>query len=75
MCCLLVSADIGGNLGLCVGASLLTVAEFVEFLVMACYFCCKRMRTVGKLPISKQNNTVVQSEMNGNNGKGSGFIS
>ena len=30
-------ANIGGQLGLCVGASLITIAEFLEFLFMSAY--------------------------------------
>ena len=33
--CFHVSAEVGGLMGLCLGASLLTVAELLEFLILA----------------------------------------
>ena len=39
-----VFGDIGGLMGLCMGASLLTLAEFVEFVTVLCCACCKRSK-------------------------------
>ena len=36
--------NIGGQLGLCIGASLITIFEFVEFISDACLFLCKRRK-------------------------------
>jgi hypothetical protein len=37
-------AEVGGQMGLCLGASLLTAAEFVEFVVTAIHACCPRRK-------------------------------
>jgi len=34
--CLYISADLGGNLGLFLGCSILTVFEFIDFLIVYC---------------------------------------
>ena len=43
------TADIGGNLGLCLGASLFSVVEFGEFIVIAIASMCSRMKNAGKM--------------------------
>jgi acid-sensing ion channel 2 len=41
--------EVGGQMGLCLGASLLTVAEFMEFFTIACVHCCKKRRASGRV--------------------------
>ena len=35
-------SDIGGQLGLWIGFSVLTLAEFVEFIMMLCHFAFRK---------------------------------
>ena len=46
-CCLFSSvADVGGNMGLFLGCSLLTLCEFVDLIVIMCLRCWRKRRTV-----------------------------
>ena len=50
-----VTADLGGNLGLCLGASLLSVMEFGEFIMQACLSVFKRLQNTGKIKHEESN--------------------
>ena len=38
-------SNVGGQLGLFLGASLLTMGEFIDYLFRFCYYKCKSKRT------------------------------
>ena len=46
--------EIGGQMGLCLGASILTVAEFVEFMALLCMHCCKSENFFMKIHVAEQ---------------------
>ena len=48
------SANIGGTLGLCIGASLLTICEFIEFGLLSC------LRGVKRCTNSRNSATKIQ---------------
>ena len=52
-CIWLFPANIGGTLGLCIGASLLTICEFIEFGLLSCLRGAKRCT-------KSKNNSIVQ---------------
>lgn len=42
----LFTADIGGNMGLFLGCSILSVFEFVDLFILLCFRNCRRSRKV-----------------------------
>ena len=42
-------SNFGGQLGLFLGASLLTMGEFIDFICRLCYYKCKAMRAIGRI--------------------------
>ena len=42
----LLSADVGGNMGLFLGCSLLTLCEFVDLIVIMCLQCWRKKNAV-----------------------------
>ena len=38
---IVILADIGGNMGLCIGGSFISILELIEFLVLLCTNCCR----------------------------------
>ena len=59
-------SDMGGAVGLWVGASLITLVEFFEYgldvIVLACLRCCKRKTSL------KRNSTTPVQDLPKNNG-------
>ena len=43
---LFLSADVGGNMGLFLGCSLLTLCEFVDLLIIMCLRCWRKRNAV-----------------------------
>ena len=46
VCFLHFSADVGGNMGLFLGCSLLTLCEFVDLIVIMCLRCWRKRNAV-----------------------------
>ena len=59
-----VSGDIGGLLGLTVGASILTVAEFLDLLFVVCAVCYAKGRHVAEAKPAVQNSTNKENQEN-----------
>ena len=47
--------EVGGTLGLCLGASLLTMAELLAFLMSECSKICKWLQSICHLKLKKGN--------------------